>query len=48
MVCEFDLLANKHIDITRQHMDCGIEIYDSEKQHTDACGSGCGCNVVVL
>ena len=44
----FDLLSEKHIDITRQHMDCGIEIYDSEKQHTDAGGSGCGCSAVVL
>lgn len=44
----FDLLAEKQIDITRQHMDCGIEIYDNEKQHTDAGGSGCGCSAVVL
>jgi len=44
----FDLLSEKHIDITSQHMDCGIEIYDSEKQHTDAGGSGCGCSAVVL
>ncbi len=44
----FDLLAEQHIDITRQHMDCGIEIYESEKQHTDAGGSGCGCSAVVL
>lgn len=44
----FDLLSEQNIDITRQHMDCGIEIYDSEKQHTDAGGSGCGCSAVVL
>lgn len=44
----FDLLAEKQIDITRQHMDCGIEIYDGEKQHTDAGGSGCGCSAAVL
>lgn len=44
----FDLLAEKQIDITRQHMDCGIEIYESEKQHTDAGGSGCGCSAAVL
>ncbi len=44
----FDLLAERQIDIEKQHMDCGIEIYESEKQHTDAGGSGCGCSAVVL
>lgn len=44
----FDLLQEQRIDIARQHMDCGIEIYESEKQHTDAGGSGCGCSAVVL
>ena len=29
-------------------MDCGIEIYDSEKQATNAGGSGCGCSAVTL
>ena len=44
----FDLLSEMQIDITKQHMDCGIEIFDSDKQHTDAGGSGCGCSAVVL
>ena len=44
----FDLLSEKQIDISKQHMDCGIEIYDSEKQATNAGGSGCGCSAVVL
>ena len=44
----FDLLSEMQIDITKQHMDCGIEIFDSERQHTDAGGSGCGCSAVVL
>lgn len=44
----FDLLSEKQIDITKQHMDCGIEIYDSERQDTNAGGSGCGCSAVVL
>ena len=35
----FDLLSEKQIDISKQHMDCGIEIYDSEKQVTNAGGS---------
>ena len=44
----FDLLSEQGINIVKQHMDCGIEIYESEKQHTDAGGSGCGCSAVVL
>ena len=43
-----DLLLAKGIDISRQHMDCGIEIYDGEKQDTHAGGSGCGCSAAVL
>lgn len=43
-----DLLLAKGIDISRQHMDCGIEIYDGKKQDTHAGGSGCGCSAAVL
>ena len=43
-----DLLKEKGFDISEQHMDCGIEIYDAEKQDTHAGGSGCGCAAVVL
>lgn len=43
-----DLLKERNVDISGQHMDCGIEIYDAETQNTDAGGSGCGCSAVVL
>lgn len=43
-----DLLEKKGFDISKQHMDCGIEIFDSGSQGTDAGGSGCGCSAVVL
>ena len=43
-----DLLAKKGIDIRKQHMDCGIEIFDDQTQDTHAGGSGCGCAAVVL
>ena len=36
------------MDIEKQHMDCGLEIYDNEKQDTHAGGSGCGCSATVL
>ena len=44
----FELLGEKGIDIKKQHMDCGIEIFDSTKQNTNAGGSGCGCSAVIL
>ena len=43
-----DLLRDKGYDISSQHMDCGIEIYDSASQDTHAGGSGCGCSAVTL
>jgi len=43
-----DLMKEKGYDISKQIMDCGIEIYDKEKQDTHAGGSGCGCSAVVL
>ena len=43
-----DLLGQKGIDIAKQHMDCGIEIFDQATQDTHAGGSGCGCAASVL
>ena len=43
-----DLLKEKNYDITSNHMDCGIEIFDQEKQDTHAGGSGCGCSAIVF
>ena len=43
-----DLLVKKEIDISGQHMDCGIEIFDQKTQDTHAGGSGCGCAASVL
>lgn len=43
-----DLLRDRGYDISSQHMDCGIEIYDGEEQDTHAGGSGCGCSAVTL
>lgn len=44
----FELLREKGFDISKQHMDCGIEIFDAENQGTEAGGSGCGCAATVL
>lgn len=38
------LLKEKGYDISSNHMDCGIEIFDKDTQDTHAGGSGCGCS----
>ncbi len=43
-----DLLKEKNYDISANHMDCGIEIFDKDSQDTHAGGSGCGCSAVTL
>lgn len=42
------LLLDQGYDISRVHMDCGMEIYDDPEQDTHAGGSGCGCSAVTL
>lgn len=42
------LMREKGIEISDRHIDCGIEMFDSCQQHTDAGGSGCGCAATVL
>lgn len=44
----FAFMEEKGYDISKNYMDCGIEIYDSERQGTDSGGSGCGCSAVTL
>lgn len=43
-----DLLKKDGLDIKDKHNDCGIMIYDIEKQDVHAGGSGCGCSATVL
>lgn len=43
-----DLLQKRGFDISEIHRDCGIEIYDREKQDTHSGGSGCGCSACTL
>lgn len=43
-----DLLERKGIHIEDRYSDCGIEIFDGDKQDTHAGGSGCGCSAVTL
>lgn len=43
-----DLLLKEGLDIRRNHTDCGLMIFDRERQDVHAGGSGCGCSAVVL
>lgn len=42
------LLREKGYDISDNHSDCGIEMFDSERQGTQSGGSGCGCAASVM
>ena len=44
----FELLDQRGISIEEVHTDCGLIIYDNERQETGSGGSGCGvfcCNI---
>lgn len=43
-----ELLIADGIDIRKNHVDCGLMIFDRKKQDTHAGGSGCGCGASVL
>lgn len=44
----YDLLLLEEIDIRNRHNDCGLMIYDRNKQDVHAGGSGCGCAASVF
>lgn len=44
----YELLEIEGIDIRCRHSDCGLIIFDREKQDVHAGGSGCGCSASVL
>ena len=44
----WEKLMEKGYDISKVHMDCGIEMFDAGTQDTHAGGSGCGCAATVL
>ncbi len=43
-----DLAAAEGLDIRARHNDCGLMIYDRERQDVHSGGSGCGCSAAVL
>lgn len=42
------LKKERNIDISKVHNDCGIMIFDPEKQDVHSGGSGCGCSATVV
>jgi stage V sporulation protein AD len=42
-----ELLKEYGFDLSKNYIDCGDEIFDHERQGTNAGGSGCGCSAVV-
>ena len=44
----FKLLEEQKIDISDRYYDCGMLMYDTQKQDVHAGGSGCGCSATVL
>ena len=44
----YEILEKQNIDIKKQHTDCGMLIFDIEKQDAHAGASGCGCSASVL
>ncbi len=43
-----DLLKKQGVSLGDRHQDCGLLIYDRQKQDVHAGGSGCGCSASVL
>ncbi len=43
-----EMLEKKGYDLSRVFDDCGMKIFDKEKQDTHAGGSGCACSAVVF
>lgn len=43
-----DIMKEKGYDISKNHMDCGIEIFSKEEQDTHSGGSGCACSAITL
>ncbi|MGN1340369.1 MAG: stage V sporulation protein AD [Oscillospiraceae bacterium] len=44
----YDLFSRDGVDIKKYHKDCGLMIYDREKQDVHAGGSGCGCSASMM
>ena len=44
----YELATREGVDLRSRHPDCGLLIYDRDRQDVHAGGSGCGCCASVL
>ena len=44
----YELMRRKGYSIEKNHNDCGLMIFDINRQDVHAGGSGCGCSASVL
>ena len=44
----YDLMAREGVDLSKNHRDCGLMIFERKRQDVHAGGSGCGCIGSVL
>lgn len=44
----YELFRRDGVDIEKHHKDCGLLIYDRERQDVHAGGSGCGCSASMM
>ena len=44
----YQLLERDGVKISDRHADCGLLLYDRDRQDVHAGGSGCGCSAAVL
>ena len=43
-----ELLGERGLDLSSLHQDCGLLLYDRDRQDVHSGGSGCGCSAAVL
>lgn len=43
-----EFMKAKGYNLSQNHFDCGVQMYDDEEQDTHSGGSGCGCSATIL
>ena len=44
----YDLFKRDGVELKSRHKDCGLMLYDRERQDVHAGGSGCGCSASMM
>lgn len=43
-----EFMQTKGYDLSKNHFDCGVEMFDNSQQDTHSGGSGCGCSATIF